>query len=72
MQNEKMVHMANQIAQYFSAYPEERGREGVLNHIRMFWEPRMRMQLQHYVEQGGEGLDPLVLWAVERLPEAAA
>lgn len=67
MQDEKMVHMANQIAQYFSAYPQERAREGVLGHIQAFWEPRMRAQLVDYAAHGGEGLHPLVQWAVEQL-----
>lgn len=67
-----MVHMANQIAQYFQAYPEERAREGVLNHIKMFWEPRLRLQLRQYVDQGGEGLHPLVLWAAARMAESTA
>ncbi|HYW04255.1 MAG TPA: formate dehydrogenase subunit delta [Gammaproteobacteria bacterium] len=67
MQNEKMVHMANQIAAYFNAYPPERARAEVLNHFRSFWEPRMRAQLVEYVSGGGEGLYPMVQWAARRL-----
>lgn len=67
MQNEKMVHMANQIVAYFNVYPPERARAEVLNHLRSFWEPRMRAQLVEYVSGGGEGLYPLAQWAARRL-----
>ena len=64
MDSDKMVRQANQIAQYFSAYPQARAEEGVRGHIRKFWEPRMRTQLIEYHEGGGEGLHPLVSTAV--------
>jgi len=64
MDSDKMVRQANQIAQYFSAYPQARAEEGVRGHIRKFWEPRMRAQLIEYYESGGEGLHPLVRTAV--------
>lgn len=67
MKNERMVHMANQIAAYFNAYPQARARQEVLNHLRQFWEPRMRRQLVVYAREGGAGLDPTVVWAAEQL-----
>lgn len=67
MQTEKLVRMANQIASYFEAYPEERGRQEVLGHITAFWEPRMRAELAAYARQGGEGLTPLARWAADQL-----
>lgn len=67
MQNDKMVHLANQIGRYFSAYPQGRARDGVLGHIQSFWEPRMRVQLVDYAAAGGDGLHPLVQWAAEQL-----
>ena len=42
-----LVSMANQIGQFFSAYPDrEEALEGIANHIRKFWEPRMRLKLK--------------------------
>ncbi|MES1941517.1 hypothetical protein T5B8_14825 [Salinisphaera sp. T5B8] len=67
MNNDKMVRQANQIAQYFSAYPQARAEEGVLGHIRKFWEPRLRRQLVAYVADGGNGLHALVHSAVNAL-----
>jgi formate dehydrogenase subunit delta len=67
MESDKMVRQANQIAQYFSAYPQARAEEGVLGHIKKFWEPRMRRQLIEYAGDGGEGLHELVLKAVAAL-----
>jgi len=45
-----MVHMANQIALFFAAYPREEAVSGVTDHLKHFWEPRMREQLLDYVE----------------------
>jgi formate dehydrogenase subunit delta len=64
---EKMVHMANQIALFFAAYPREEAIAGVADHLRKFWEPRMRRQLLDYTCQGGAGLHELVLEAAKRL-----
>lgn len=72
MDDHKMVHMANQIAAYFQAYPEARAREGVLDHIRKYWPPQMRSQLVAFRVGGGEGLHPLVEWAAQELSDANA
>ena len=62
-----MVHMANQIAKFFASYPHEEAVAGVTDHLKKFWERRMRQQLHDYTAQGGSGLDPLVLEAEKRL-----
>lgn len=64
MDEQKMVHRANQIADYFQAYPEPRAVQEIQTHIRKFWEPRIRAQLLDY---SGDGLHPLVQKAVEKL-----
>jgi formate dehydrogenase subunit delta len=66
-----MVNNANQIALYFAGFPREEAVQGVLDHIRKFWEPRMKDQLIDYVAQGGSGLDELVIEAVKRLELSA-
>ena len=63
-----MVHNANQIALFFAAYSHEEAVAGVANHLRMYWVPRMRQQIIEYVAHGGEGLHPIALEAVKRLP----
>ena len=51
-----LVHMANQIGEFFSAYPDrDEALEGIANHIRKFWEPRMRLKLFESIDQGLTG-----------------
>ena len=67
MKAENMIHMANQIALYFAAYPHEEAVAGVADHLQKFWEKRMRQQLHSYVSGGGAGLHALVLEAEKRV-----
>ena len=67
MEAENMVHMANQIALFFAAYPHDEAVAGVTDHLKKFWEPRMRKQIVDYVAHGGGGLHELALEAVKKL-----
>ena len=67
MKAELMVHNANQIALYFASYPREEAIAGVLDHLKKFWERRMKDQIIQYVAQGGNGLHELAVEAVKRL-----
>jgi len=62
-----MVHRANQIAQFFAAYPRDEAVAGIEDHLRRFWEPRMRRQIIDYIAAGGAGLHELVPEAVREL-----
>ena len=62
-----MVHMANQIALFFASYPHEEAVAGVADHLKRFWERRMRQQILQYAAQGDGGLNELVLEALKRL-----
>jgi formate dehydrogenase subunit delta len=62
-----LVKMANQIGQFFMAWPDrEAARKEVANHLTRYWEPRMRAALLAHVDAtaGASGLDPLVAEAV--------
>lgn len=72
MNTQDLVRMANQIADYYQAYPEDEAVAGIAAHIRSFWDPRMRAGLEGYIAGGGEGVKPLVLKAVEQMAQAAA
>jgi formate dehydrogenase subunit delta len=61
--DEKLVRMANQMADFFRSYPREEARAGIADHIRSFWSRVMREGLQARIAAGGQGLDPLVLEA---------
>ncbi|MGB3864878.1 MAG: formate dehydrogenase subunit delta [Xanthobacteraceae bacterium] len=67
MRPEKLVRMANQIGQFFATQSKHRVAEDIADHLRKFWEPRMREQLCAYLDAGGEGLAPGVRKAVEML-----
>jgi formate dehydrogenase subunit delta len=67
MKPENMIHMANQIAAFFSSYPHDQAVDGVADHLEKFWEKRMRQQLHAYVAAGGAGLDTLILEAEKRV-----
>lgn len=67
MSAEKLVRMANQIADFFRSQPEEAAVAGAAEHIRSFWNPVMRRQIYAHLDAGGAGLNPLALQALERL-----
>ena len=67
MDQDLMIHMANQIALFFASYPREEALAGVTDHFKKFWEPRMRKQIIEYVAHGGSGLHELALEAVKHL-----
>jgi len=67
MEPERMIHMANQIASFFAAYPKDEAVAGITGHFKQFWEPRMRKQIIEYVAEGGGGLNELAVEAVKRL-----
>ncbi|MBL8836758.1 MAG: formate dehydrogenase subunit delta [Alphaproteobacteria bacterium] len=72
MNADKLVHMANQIAQFFASYPHEEAVAGVADHIQKFWERRMRQQLAAHIAAGGAGLRPLVIEAAARIASTGA
>ena len=70
---ERLVTMANQIGDFFAPYPQERRVEGVRNHLRNYWDPRMRQALFDHIDTtGGADLRPHVLEAAAIVRAAAA
>ena len=61
-----LIHMANQIGEFFEAMPDrEEALLGIADHLHNFWEPRMRSQLLDYVDaENGKDLKPIVLSAI--------
>ena len=73
MEQDYMIHMANQIAMFFEPYPHDEALAGVVDHFKSFWEPRMRKQIEEYVARtGGTGLHQLAVEAVKGLTPASA
>jgi formate dehydrogenase subunit delta len=69
---DKLVRMANQIGEFYSAMPEMEGVEGVASHLRLYWTPKMISEIVSFDEQGGSGLNPTAKRAVDSLKPAAA
>jgi formate dehydrogenase subunit delta len=68
MHIETLIRMANDIGAFFASEPEaDQAANGVLTHIKRFWDPRMRSQLIAHYRSGGEGLAPHVKAAVAKL-----
>jgi len=69
---ERLIAMANQIGDFFSPYPPDRAREGLRNHLRTYWDPRMRNALLAHIDAGGDGLNMHVIEGAQLLRETAA
>ncbi len=74
MDIDNLVHMANRIAEFFEAMPDQdEARDGIAQHLQRYWEPRMRRELVAHVQANqGVGLRPLVLAAVRERMQAPA
>jgi len=70
-----LIKMANEIGEFFAGVevndPQAAARD-VANHLRRYWEPRMRAQmLKYYEERDGAGLSELAKNAVALLHAAS-
>ncbi|MBJ7416608.1 MAG: formate dehydrogenase subunit delta [Niveispirillum sp.] len=66
MSPDKLVMMANQIGAFFASQGPG-GVKGVADHIKSFWDPRMRAGIFDHLDKGGDGLNPIVVQALESL-----
>ncbi len=71
MNPERLVTMANDIANFFHSEPDRNvAIDGIAGHLRKFWEPRMRRQIvAHLKATGGGDLSELARAGVARLGE---
>lgn len=66
---ERLVYMAEQIARNFAVQSPDQVAEALADHIRQFWDPRMRAQIAGIAEQTPERLSGTVAAAVARLKQ---
>lgn len=77
MEIDTLVHMANRIGSFFEALPDrQEGLDGVAEHLRRYWEPRMRRRLLDWLDSdavdtaaetgSGEALSSFVREAIEQ------
>lgn len=64
---EKLVYMANQIALFFEAQGIESAPAGIAEHLRLFWDRRMREAILAFAASGGTGLRDTARAAVAEL-----
>ena len=68
MNIEHLVRMANDIGNFFKSEPDHIAAvDGVAQHLKRFWDPRMRKEIVDYVDNGGAELKELVREAVLKL-----
>jgi formate dehydrogenase subunit delta len=70
MSPDRLIYMANQIGKFFVSQGHDKAVLGIAEHIRKFWDPRMRSAILKHLDAGGTGLDPDVRDAVEALKKA--
>jgi formate dehydrogenase subunit delta len=69
MKVDHLIEMANQIGQFFESLPDrEEALTSIAEHIRRFWEPRMRRALLAELDTSGagSGLSEIVFTAVTK------
>lgn len=60
----RLTYMANQIARNFAVQGDDAAISATCDHLKRFWDPRMRRQI---MAADGSGLEPIAKAAVERL-----
>ena len=66
MDLDNLIVMANRIGQFFAAQPDRaEALAGIADHVKKFWEPRMRAQLLAALDtEAGAGLSEMVAAAL--------
>lgn len=65
MQIEHLITMANQIGDFFKAFPDQQqAKKDIAQHLQRFWAKSMRDQIAEYINQGGDALLPIVKAAI--------
>jgi formate dehydrogenase subunit delta len=59
--------MANQIGKFFESQGHDKAVPGIADHIKKFWDPRMKHSIFAHCDAGGAGLDPEVIEALGAL-----
>lgn len=64
---DRLIYMANQIGAFFDSQGHDKAVAGISEHIKKFWDPRMRKKIFEHLDAGGEGLKPNVKDALTSL-----
>ena len=69
---EKLIRMAQEIANFFKMYPEARAIDGIATHINKFWTPNMREAFLAASAEPEYRLPPLLMAAREKIKRKKA
>jgi formate dehydrogenase subunit delta len=61
------IRLINQVVVHFGYLPPEQAVSEVANHVRKFWDPRMRRRLFDLVDSRASDLEPVALAAAALL-----
>lgn len=66
MDMQNLIKMANRIGDFFeSAADRSEVENGIADHLKKFWAPRMRLQLLEYIDrEHGAGLKEIVITSI--------
>jgi formate dehydrogenase subunit delta len=67
METERLVTMANQIGGFFTQEDQPKAVERTADHLRKYWDQRMRAAIALHLKAGGAGLDPAAIEAIKLL-----
>jgi len=71
MSPDRLIYMANQIGKFFQFQGHDKAVPGIAEHIRKFWDPRMRATISAHLDTGGaEGRQREIAWII--FPSLAA
>ena len=60
---QKLLFMANQIADFFRPYPDEEA-AGIHDHILSFWTPPTRKEFRSFVQEQSDRVNPRIVQAM--------
>lgn len=69
MSPDRLIYMANQIGKFFQSQGHGKAVPGIADHIKKFWDPRMKRAIFAHLDGGGAGLEPNVREALISLKQ---
>ncbi len=72
MSADRLIYMADQIGKFFQHQGHDKAVAGIAEHIKKFWDPRMRRAIFAHLDGGGTGLDPDVREAIAALKSSSS
>jgi formate dehydrogenase subunit delta len=72
MSPDRLIYMANQIGKFFESQGHGKAVPGIADHIKKFWDPRMKRAIFAHLDAGGAGLQPDVREALSSLKQATS